>query len=121
MDGSPWHLTRPSLLTLKPLGESVSAGYGWMALVPHPSILVDPKASGRVGCSFSIPPEGMRKEEYEEWMSIDEDIPVAATLTDSEICQAVSEQDQAIKVDDYDWDECVEKNISNERRNEAST
>ncbi|GBM70164.1 hypothetical protein AVEN_1809-1 [Araneus ventricosus] len=33
-------------------------------------------------------PEGMQKEEYEEWMSIDEDITVAATLTDLEICQA---------------------------------
>ncbi|GBM42803.1 hypothetical protein AVEN_228578-1 [Araneus ventricosus] len=30
----------------------------------------------------------MQKEEYGEWMSIDEDIPVAATLTDLEICQA---------------------------------
>ncbi|GBM52837.1 hypothetical protein AVEN_154171-1 [Araneus ventricosus] len=29
----------------------------------------------------------MQKEEYEEWMSIDEDIPVAATLADLEICQ----------------------------------
>ncbi|GBN32682.1 hypothetical protein AVEN_55928-1 [Araneus ventricosus] len=38
----------------------------------------------------------------EEWMSIDEDIPVAATLTDSEMCQAVCEQDQAIKADDSD-------------------
>ncbi|GBM18700.1 hypothetical protein AVEN_8997-1 [Araneus ventricosus] len=52
----------------------------------------------------------MQKEEYEEWMSIDEDIPVAATLTDLEICQAVCEQDQAIKVDDSDGDECVEEN-----------
>ncbi|GBL56323.1 hypothetical protein AVEN_62535-1, partial [Araneus ventricosus] len=25
------------------------------------------------------PPEGMQKEEYEEWMSIVEDIPVATT------------------------------------------
>ncbi|GBM48455.1 hypothetical protein AVEN_98990-1 [Araneus ventricosus] len=46
----------------------------------------------------------------EEWMSIDEDIPVAATLTDLEICQAVCEQDQAIKVDDSDGDESVEEN-----------
>ncbi|GBM18563.1 hypothetical protein AVEN_100637-1, partial [Araneus ventricosus] len=45
----------------------------------------------------------MQKEEYEEWMSIDEDIPVAATLTVLEICQA-------IKVDDSDGDECVEEN-----------
>ncbi|GBO32326.1 hypothetical protein AVEN_193302-1, partial [Araneus ventricosus] len=52
----------------------------------------------------------MQREEYEEWMSIDEDIPVAATLTDLEICQAVCEQDQAIKVDDSDGDECVEEN-----------
>ncbi|GBN54984.1 hypothetical protein AVEN_267613-1 [Araneus ventricosus] len=35
------------------------------------------------------PPESMQTEEYEEWMSIDEDIPVAATLTDLEICQAI--------------------------------
>ncbi|GBO42402.1 hypothetical protein AVEN_36860-1, partial [Araneus ventricosus] len=50
-----------------------------------------------------------QKEEYEEWMPTDEDIPVAATLTDLEICQAVCEQDQAIKVDDLDGDECVEE------------
>ncbi|GBL93831.1 hypothetical protein AVEN_153602-1 [Araneus ventricosus] len=52
----------------------------------------------------------MQKEEYEELMFIDEDIPVAATLTDLEICQAFCEQDQAIKVDDSDGDECVEEN-----------
>ncbi|GBM87132.1 hypothetical protein AVEN_53608-1, partial [Araneus ventricosus] len=51
-----------------------------------------------------------QKEEYEEWMSIDEDIPVAATLTDLKICQAVCVQDQAIKGDDPDGDECVEEN-----------
>ncbi|GBM71151.1 hypothetical protein AVEN_2764-1 [Araneus ventricosus] len=45
----------------------------------------------------------MQKEKCEEWMSIDEDIPVPATLTDLEICQA-------IKVDDSDGDECVEEN-----------
>ncbi|GBO20345.1 hypothetical protein AVEN_226998-1 [Araneus ventricosus] len=43
-------------------------------------------------------------------MSIDEDIPVAVTLTDLEICQAVCEQDQAMKVDDSDGDKCVEEN-----------
>ncbi|GBN14414.1 hypothetical protein AVEN_192147-1 [Araneus ventricosus] len=42
-------------------------------------------------------------------MSIDEDIPVAATLTDLEICQAVCEQDQAKKVDDPNGEECVEE------------
>ncbi|GBN31479.1 hypothetical protein AVEN_41967-1 [Araneus ventricosus] len=52
----------------------------------------------------------MQKEEHEEWMSINEDIPVAATLTDLEIFQVVCEQDQAIKVDDSDGDECVEEN-----------
>ncbi|GBM67331.1 hypothetical protein AVEN_97306-1, partial [Araneus ventricosus] len=45
----------------------------------------------------------------EERMSIEEDIPVAATLTDLEICQAVCGQDQAIKVDS-NGDECVEEN-----------
>ncbi|GBM99850.1 hypothetical protein AVEN_75824-1 [Araneus ventricosus] len=50
----------------------------------------------------------MQKDEYGEWMFIDEDILVAATLTDLEICQAVCEQDQAMKVDDSDGDECVE-------------
>ncbi|GBL84954.1 hypothetical protein AVEN_42214-1 [Araneus ventricosus] len=45
----------------------------------------------------------MQKEEYEEWMSIDENIPVASTLTDLEICQA-------IKADDSDGDECIEEN-----------
>ncbi|GBN07661.1 hypothetical protein AVEN_107930-1 [Araneus ventricosus] len=51
----------------------------------------------------------MQMEEYEDWMSIDEDIHTA-TLTDLGICQAVCEQDQVIKVDDSDWDECVEEN-----------
>ncbi|GBN83340.1 hypothetical protein AVEN_238768-1 [Araneus ventricosus] len=56
------------------------------------------------------PPEGIQKEEYQVLISIDEDIPVAATLTDLEICQAVCAQDQAIKVDDSDGNECVEEN-----------
>ncbi|GBO14356.1 hypothetical protein AVEN_229887-1 [Araneus ventricosus] len=43
------------------------------------------------------------KEKFEEWMSIDEDIPVAATIIDLEICQAK-------KVDDSDRDERVEEN-----------
>ncbi|GBM84181.1 hypothetical protein AVEN_61029-1 [Araneus ventricosus] len=53
--------------------------------------------------------EGMQKKEYVEWMSIDKDIPTAATQTDLEIFQAVCKQDQAIKVDDSDGDECVEE------------
>ncbi|GBM52094.1 Long-chain fatty acid transport protein 1 [Araneus ventricosus] len=52
----------------------------------------------------------MQKEEYEEWMPIDEDIPVVASLTDLEICHAVCEQDQAMKVDDSEGDEGVEEN-----------
>ncbi|GBO36374.1 hypothetical protein AVEN_175514-1 [Araneus ventricosus] len=52
----------------------------------------------------------MVKEEYEEWMSIDEDIPVAVILTDLEFCQAACEQDQAINVDDFDGDKSVEEN-----------
>ncbi|GBN25911.1 hypothetical protein AVEN_220453-1 [Araneus ventricosus] len=52
----------------------------------------------------------MQKEECEEWMFIDEEIPVAVTLTDLEICQAICEQVQAIKVADSDGDECVEEN-----------
>ncbi|GBN83961.1 hypothetical protein AVEN_34205-1 [Araneus ventricosus] len=51
----------------------------------------------------------MQKEECEEWMSIDEDIPLPATITDLEICPTVCEQDQAIKFDDSDGDECVEE------------
>ncbi|GBN71397.1 hypothetical protein AVEN_249555-1 [Araneus ventricosus] len=47
---------------------------------------------------------------YEEGMSIDEDIPIGATLTDLEICQAVCEQDQVLKFDDSDGDEYVEEN-----------
>ncbi|GBL72826.1 hypothetical protein AVEN_128031-1 [Araneus ventricosus] len=43
-------------------------------------------------------------------MSIDEKIIVALTLKDSEIYQAVCEQDQAIKVDDFERDECVKEN-----------
>ncbi|GBM89110.1 hypothetical protein AVEN_190938-1 [Araneus ventricosus] len=54
--------------------------------------------------------ERLQKEEYEEWMSIDEDIKLAATLTDLVICIAVCEQDQTIKVDDSYGDECVEEN-----------
>ncbi|GBM21939.1 hypothetical protein AVEN_187939-1 [Araneus ventricosus] len=50
------------------------------------------------------------KEEYQEWMSKDEDIPVAATPTDLEISQVVCEQDQALKVGDSDGEECVEGN-----------
>ncbi|GBN90515.1 hypothetical protein AVEN_183756-1 [Araneus ventricosus] len=45
----------------------------------------------------------MQKEEYEEWMPIDENLPVAATLTDLEIRQP-------IKVDDSDGDVCLEEN-----------
>ncbi|GBM79083.1 hypothetical protein AVEN_92062-1, partial [Araneus ventricosus] len=30
----------------------------------------------------------MQKEKYEEWMSVDDDIPVDVTPTDLEICQA---------------------------------
>ncbi|GBL94668.1 hypothetical protein AVEN_83983-1 [Araneus ventricosus] len=47
---------------------------------------------------------------YEEYMSIDKDIPLVATLTNLEICQDVCEQDQATNVDDSD--ECVEDNPS---------
>ncbi|GBL94870.1 hypothetical protein AVEN_197544-1 [Araneus ventricosus] len=39
----------------------------------------------------------------EEWMSIDEDIPAAATLTDLEFFQAIN-------VDNSDGNECVEEN-----------
>ncbi|GBO14849.1 hypothetical protein AVEN_130543-1 [Araneus ventricosus] len=51
----------------------------------------------------------MPKEEYEELLSIDEDIPETATLTDLEIFQSVCVQDQAIKVDDSDGHDCIEK------------
>ncbi|GBM48903.1 hypothetical protein AVEN_91869-1 [Araneus ventricosus] len=37
-------------------------------------------------------------------------VPLASTLTDLEICQAACKQDEAIKVDDSDGDECVERN-----------
>ncbi|GBN22784.1 hypothetical protein AVEN_74563-1 [Araneus ventricosus] len=50
----------------------------------------------------------MQKEEYEEWMSIEEDIPVAATITDLDI---FSKQNQAIRVDDPNGNECVEENL----------
>ncbi|GBO37388.1 hypothetical protein AVEN_248483-1 [Araneus ventricosus] len=43
-------------------------------------------------------------------MSIDQDIPVAATLTDFEIFQAVCEQDQEINVNYSERDECIEEN-----------
>ncbi|GBM31006.1 hypothetical protein AVEN_108919-1 [Araneus ventricosus] len=45
----------------------------------------------------------------EEWMSIDEDIPVA-TLTDRHgNSPSCCEQDQTISVDDSDGDECPEE------------
>ncbi|GBN75827.1 hypothetical protein AVEN_248851-1 [Araneus ventricosus] len=59
---------------------------------------------------FSTLQKYAKGEKYEEGMSIDEDIPVDATLTDLEICQAVCEQDQVLKVDDSDGDECFEEN-----------
>ncbi|GBN10841.1 hypothetical protein AVEN_142871-1 [Araneus ventricosus] len=52
----------------------------------------------------------MLKEESEEWMPIDEDIPTAATLTYLEICQVVYEEDRVINVDAFDGDEWVEEN-----------
>ncbi|GBN48595.1 hypothetical protein AVEN_223521-1 [Araneus ventricosus] len=51
----------------------------------------------------------MPKEKYEEWLSIEEDIPETATLTDLEIYQAACEQDQAIKSDDSEGDDCIEE------------
>ncbi|GBO14041.1 hypothetical protein AVEN_202224-1 [Araneus ventricosus] len=54
----------------------------------------------------------MPKEEYEEWLSIDEDIPETATLTDLEIFQSVCEQDQAINVHNFDRDIGVEKTFN---------
>ncbi|GBN00896.1 hypothetical protein AVEN_274076-1 [Araneus ventricosus] len=82
----------------------------WTEQVPQREVLVKTPTkragvqSGANGLLFSGRDEkGMQEEEYEEWMSIDEDIPVAATLTDLEICQV-------IKVDDSDGDECVEEN-----------
>ncbi|GBM32313.1 hypothetical protein AVEN_224700-1 [Araneus ventricosus] len=65
----------------------------------------DPNPGFATGC--------MQKEKYEEWMSIDEDIPVAATLTDLEICQA-------IKVDDSDRDESKLKKTLQRTPKEAS-
>ncbi|GBN48006.1 hypothetical protein AVEN_243066-1 [Araneus ventricosus] len=52
----------------------------------------------------------MLREDSEEWVSIDEDIPVAATVTDLEIFQDVCEQDQVIKVYDSDGNESIEEN-----------
>ncbi|GBM83744.1 hypothetical protein AVEN_272742-1, partial [Araneus ventricosus] len=49
-------------------------------------------------------------EEHEEWVSSEEGIPVAARLTDLEICQAVCEKEQAIEVDDSDGNECIIEN-----------
>ncbi|GBO11802.1 hypothetical protein AVEN_207719-1, partial [Araneus ventricosus] len=55
----------------------------------------------------------MQKEVYEEWISIDEDIPVDVTPTDLEICQAVfASKNQAINVHDFDRDICVEKTFN---------
>ncbi|GBL78604.1 hypothetical protein AVEN_65195-1 [Araneus ventricosus] len=43
-------------------------------------------------------------------MPIDKDIPVAATLTDLEICHAVCEQDQAMEVDNSGGNKCAIEN-----------
>ncbi|GBM62570.1 hypothetical protein AVEN_95549-1 [Araneus ventricosus] len=66
-------------------------------------------------------PEGIPKEEYELWMSIDKNILYqATTLTNLEIFQTICEQDKSINVDDSDGQEWGKK-ICNERRNEANT
>ncbi|GBN36032.1 Acetylcholinesterase-1 [Araneus ventricosus] len=56
----------------------------------------------------------MIKEEYEELMPIDEDIPKAATLPELEICQAVFELHQAISIYASDKDEWVKGSPPNE-------
>ncbi|GBL72478.1 hypothetical protein AVEN_115393-1 [Araneus ventricosus] len=62
--------------------------------------------------AYSYPPRrACKKKSIKSGMSTDEDTPVGATLTDLEICQAVCEQYQAIKVDDSDGDECVAENL----------
>ncbi|GBO06187.1 hypothetical protein AVEN_33756-1 [Araneus ventricosus] len=43
-------------------------------------------------------------------MYINEDIPVAATLTDLEVCQSVCEEDLGINIDDSEGGKCVEEN-----------
>ncbi|GBL72399.1 hypothetical protein AVEN_115326-1 [Araneus ventricosus] len=62
-------------------------------IVGHKKLLLPTESKERLIINLK---SSFQKEEYEEWMSIDEDIPVAATITDLEICQAVCEQDQAI-------------------------
>ncbi|GBN20577.1 hypothetical protein AVEN_150509-1 [Araneus ventricosus] len=51
----------------------------------------------------------MLKEEYEEWMTIDGNIPVAAELPNLEFRQAVCEQDSAINIADSDGDNVLTK------------
>ncbi|GBN96788.1 hypothetical protein AVEN_261320-1 [Araneus ventricosus] len=53
--------------------------------------------------------EGMLKEEYEEWMTIDGNIPVDAELPNLEFSQAVCEQDPAINIADSDGDNVLTK------------
>ncbi|GBN06211.1 hypothetical protein AVEN_55013-1 [Araneus ventricosus] len=79
---------------------------------PHCFIGEKVKITNKISHNFkflytlsNFPPEDMQKEKYEEWMSINEDIPVAATLT-------VLEVFQAIKLEDSDGDEYVEENPS---------
>ncbi|GBM36200.1 hypothetical protein AVEN_97569-1 [Araneus ventricosus] len=74
------------------------------------SLGTDRQTRHRYNSKNAFSDSGMQKEEYEEWISIDEDIPTAATLTDLEICQVVCEQYQATKVNVSDGDECVEEN-----------
>ncbi|GBN91646.1 hypothetical protein AVEN_182560-1 [Araneus ventricosus] len=51
----------------------------------------------------------MLKEEYEEWITIDGNIPVAAELQNWEFRQSVCEQDPAINIADSDGDNVLTK------------
>ncbi|GBN87622.1 hypothetical protein AVEN_139265-1 [Araneus ventricosus] len=55
------------------------------------------------------PHECMLKEEYEEWMTIDGNIPVPAELPNLKFRQAVCEQDPAINIADSDGDNVLTK------------
>ncbi|GBO23978.1 hypothetical protein AVEN_172058-1 [Araneus ventricosus] len=65
----------------------------------------------KMGQKEFVPTEGMQKEEHEDRMSTDEDIPVAAPLTDLEICQPDCKQDQTIKVDDSEGTIVLKKTL----------
>jgi hypothetical protein len=56
---------------------------------------------------FDQAPEGMPKEEFENWLDIDNNTEVVATMTVSEICKAVA-NDKSKLAEESEWN-CTSK------------